>query len=45
MFPVYLVLGNILAGLPGPIAGSLLAVSAFYLGAFSALFASWHLVF
>jgi hypothetical protein len=42
VFPVYLVLGNLLARLPGPLAGALLGVSAFYLGAFSALFASWH---
>ena len=45
MFPVYLILGAILARLPGSLAGALLGVSAFYLGAFSALFATWHLVF
>jgi hypothetical protein len=45
VFPVYLVLGNILARLPVSIAGSLLGVSAFFLGAYSALFASWYLVF
>ena len=45
VFPAYLVLGNILARLPEPLPWALLAVSAFYLGAFSALFAAWHRVF
>jgi len=45
VFPVYLVLGHILARLPGPVPGALLGVSAFFLGAFSALFATWHHVF
>jgi hypothetical protein len=45
VFPVYLVLGNILARLPGPLPGGILGMSAFYLGVFSALFATWHLVF
>ncbi len=45
VFPVYLVLGNLLARLPWPITGSLLGLSGFYLGIFSALFASWHWVF
>jgi hypothetical protein len=45
VFPVYLVLGHLLARLPGSVAGSLLGVSAFYMGAFAALFATWHMVF
>jgi len=45
VFPVYLVLGNILVRLPGSLSGALLGVSAFYLGAFSALFATLHLVY
>jgi Gpi18-like mannosyltransferase len=45
VFPVYLVLGNLLVRLPGSLAGGLLGIAAFYLGAFSALFATWHLVF
>jgi hypothetical protein len=45
VFPVYLVLGNILVRFPISLAGALLAVSAFFLGVFSALFASWYMVF
>jgi hypothetical protein len=45
VFPVYLVLGRLLACMPASVAGSLLGVSAFYLGAFSALFATWHMVY
>jgi hypothetical protein len=45
VFPVYLVLGNVLARLPGVVTGSLLGVSAFYLGIFSALFATWRGVY
>jgi hypothetical protein len=45
VFPVYLVLGNILARLPGSVAGALLGVSGFFLGAYSALFACWYDVF
>jgi hypothetical protein len=45
VFPVYLVLGNILARLPATVAMSLLGISAFYLGAFSALFAAWFNIF
>lgn len=42
IFPLYLVLGNILARLPAPLAAGCLALSGFYLGLYSALFAAWH---
>lgn len=45
VFPVYLVLGNLLARLPWPVSGSILGLSAFYMGIFAAMFASWHWVF
>jgi hypothetical protein len=45
VFPVYLVLGHILVRLPGSVAGALLGVSAFLLGAFSALFAAGYWIF
>jgi hypothetical protein len=45
VFPLYLVVGNGLARLPPIVSGALLAISAFFLGAFSALFVSGHLVF
>lgn len=39
VFPVYLVLGNLLIRVPGALATAFLGFSSFYLGAFSALFA------
>lgn len=42
ILPLYLVLGNILARLPAPLAAGCLAVSGFFLGLYSALFAAWH---
>jgi hypothetical protein len=45
VFPVYLVIGNILTRLPAPCAVAILGVSAFYLGAISALFATGYNVF
>jgi hypothetical protein len=43
--PVYLVLGQFFARLPVTLAMGLLGVSAFLLGLYSALFASWHSLF
>jgi hypothetical protein len=45
IFPVYLVLGEILARLPMVVSVALLGISAFLLGAFSALFAGGYSVF
>jgi hypothetical protein len=45
VFPAYLVLGHLLARLPGSVAVAILGIAAFYLGSFSALFATGHLVF
>lgn len=45
VFPVYLVLGHLLARLPAPVAAALLAVSSFLLGAYAALFAAWYRFF
>jgi hypothetical protein len=45
VFPVYLVLGHLLARLPRSVAVAMLSIAAFYLGAFSALFANGYLVF
>lgn len=42
IIPLYLVLGNILIRIPTAIAASLLALSGFFLGLYSALFAAWH---
>lgn len=42
IFPLYLVLGNILARLPSALAAGILALSSFFLGLYSALFAAWH---
>lgn len=40
-FPVYLVLGRMLAALPSSYAAMVLALSGFLLGAYAALFAGW----
>ncbi len=45
IFPIYLVLGEILARLPPVVSSALLGISAFLLGAFSALFAGGYPVF
>lgn len=45
IFPIYLVLGEILARLPLVVSIALLGISAFLLGAFSALFAGGYPVF
>jgi hypothetical protein len=42
VFPLYLVLGNLLVRLPAPLAAGFLAVSGFFLGLYSALFAAWY---
>jgi hypothetical protein len=42
VFPVYIVMGHLLARLPPPVPISLLALSAFLLGAYTALFAAGH---
>ena len=42
IFPLYLVLGNILARMPAPLATGFLALGAFFLGLYSALFAAWY---
>ncbi len=44
-FPIYLVLGRLLARLPTPIAPALVALSGFLLGCYAALFAAWHQFF
>jgi hypothetical protein len=44
-FPIYLVLGQILSRLPVLVAGSCLAISGFFLGAYAALFAAWYRFF
>jgi len=41
-FPSYLVLGRLVCRLPPCLAGSLLGISAFLLGMYAALFASWY---
>jgi hypothetical protein len=43
-FPLYLVLGRVLSGFPRPLAALVLAVSGFYLGAYSAAFAAGRMV-
>jgi hypothetical protein len=44
-FPVYIVLGNMLARLPSPLSAGLLSVSGFMLGAYTALFAARYQLF
>jgi hypothetical protein len=45
VFPAYLVLGEVLARLPLIVSTGLLAISAFFLAAFSAMFASGYRIF
>jgi hypothetical protein len=45
VFPLYIVLGRLLACLPAPLAAAAAAVSTLFLGAYSALFAAWHTVY
>lgn len=45
VFPGYLVLGDMASRAPAWLAAGLLGISAFSLGAYTALFASWQLVF
>jgi len=42
VFPAYIVMGHLLARLPREVAIALLCLSAFLLGAYSALFAAGH---
>ncbi len=42
VFPVYLVLGQLLQRCPAPLAAALLAISAVFLAVYSALFVSWY---
>lgn len=42
IFPVYIVMGQILTRLPGPLVGMLCAISGLMLGVYSALFVSWY---
>jgi hypothetical protein len=42
VFPVYLVLGQLLSRCPAPLAAALLALSGVFLAAYSALFVSWY---
>jgi hypothetical protein len=42
VFPAYIVMGHLLARLPGPLAAALLALSAVFLAIYSALFVSWY---
>jgi hypothetical protein len=44
VFPIYIVLGQLLARLPWPAAAAVLLVSTFYLGTFSALLAAGYLM-
>jgi hypothetical protein len=45
VFPIYIVLGHGLALLPPAVAAALLALSAFLMAVYSALFASGHMIF
>jgi len=42
-FPVYIVLGHLLCRAPEPVVACLAGLSGFLLGAYTALFASWHI--
>jgi hypothetical protein len=42
VFPVYLVLGQLLHRMPGPLAAALLAISGLFLAIYSAMFVSWY---
>ncbi len=43
--PIYLVLGQLLARLPPPVAAMLLSLSGFLMGVYAALFAAWYRFF
>lgn len=45
VFPMYIVLGRMLCHCPWPVAASLLCLSAFFMGAYAALFAAQHSFF
>lgn len=45
VFPLYIVLGRLLARLPAPLLAAFAALSAFFLGAYAALFAAWHAIY
>lgn len=45
VFPVYLVLGQLLQRMPAPLAAALLAISGLFLAVYSAMFASWYWFF
>jgi hypothetical protein len=42
VFPVYIVMGRLLAKMPPTVAAALLAICGFFLGAYAALFAAWY---
>jgi hypothetical protein len=42
VFPVYIVLGQLLHRAPAPLAAALLAISGLMLGIYSAMFVSWY---
>lgn len=42
IFPVYMVMGQVLTRLPGPLVGMLCAISGVMLAIYSALFVSWY---
>ena len=42
VFAMYIVLGHLLARLPGPTTAVMMGLSAFFLAAYSAMFASWY---
>jgi hypothetical protein len=44
-FPVYLVLGQLLARVGRPAALGILGLAGFFLGAYAALFAAWYRFF
>src|SRR5260370_3700754 len=41
VFPIYIVLGHLLARMPAPVAAMLLGISACFLASYAALFAAW----
>ncbi len=45
VFPVYLILGEWLARLPPAVSATVLGISTFFLGTFSALFAGGYPIF
>ena len=45
VFPVYLVMGQLLRRLPAPLVGGLAGFSGFFLGIYSALFVRWYALY